>query len=136
MEVKVYFLVGNKKTSFNMTEIVMQYNPLNSWEDLVFLGRFPSNRSVGKTLDSICCCNHAECADFREESWCKRLVVLGILCVDQVGQSPRVSALKSAIKASLTVRSCQNYKFDLVREDGFKVIFRPDFLWNGEKCGL
>lgn len=94
--------------------------PLVRWGDLAFARSGSRRRCVGKTgeeASSCCCYDHQECDDFRKKQWCRRLVVLSILSVDHIGQSPGASALKSAVKDSLTARSCLKYELDFLDAD-------------------
>ena len=114
-----HFLTGTKRyNTFTMTGTVTHNcsscsckPPFVQWRDLAFATSRSRRLCCGP---GQICCDHHDCGPLRKKRWCQRLVVLGILSVDQVGQSPRVSALKSAITQSLVTRSCQNYAFDLV----------------------
>ena len=67
-----------------------------------------------KTTKTTCCCNHAKCANFRGESWCKRFFVIGVDCEDRAGRTIDPSVGEILVRMSLASRSYQDSHFQLV----------------------
>ena len=60
---------------------------------------------VGKTPKTTSSCNHQECDDFREESWCRRFFAIDLGGHDVMGDSFDCCPVGTYIKASLGTRS-------------------------------
>lgn len=88
------------------------------WQD-VDLG-IDGSHTAGKTGQN-CCCDHQECAFFRQKNWCSRLFLLRLVNEDQDGQSLDVSGLRTLVRATLSTRSYR------------KMFFRVDYDMTGRK---
>lgn len=81
--------------------------------------------SVGKTTRK-CSCNHQECDDFREESWCRRLFTIRFGCKDvdrrrvQTDVDLTVATLREVVKSSLATRSYEDLAFQIIDLPGME----------------